>query len=104
VKAGESVHVMHAKDDPRSSVCEDEIIKTCSTLDCHPGTDPKLAGYNTHPSPDIKKNPVIFFATLFFYFLTTITIVFVMLMIILDIARRLFPNCSLLPLKRRDKK
>jgi len=104
VKAGESVHLMHAKDDPRSAVCKDEVFNTCSTLDCHPGTDPKLAGYNTHPSPDIKKNPVIFFTTLFFYLLTTITIVFVMLMIILDIARRLFPHYSLSTGKRRGKK
>jgi len=104
VKPGESVHAMHAKDDPRSSVYKEELIKTCSTLDCHPGTDPKLAGFNPHASPDLERNPVVFLVTLFFFLLTTITISFCILMCILDMARRLFPHYSLFPLKRRGKK
>lgn len=104
VKPGESVHAMHAKDDPQSSVSKEELIKTCSTLDCHPGADLKLAGFNPHASPDLERDPLIFFIYLFFYLLTTGTFIFLMLMIILDVARRLFPHISLLPTKRKGEK
>lgn len=103
VKPGESVHAMRAKDDPQSSVHKEELIKTCSTLDCHPGVDPKLAGFNPHASPDLERNPVVFYIAVFFYLLTTGTFVFLMLMTILDAARRLFPHAALFPAKREDK-
>jgi hypothetical protein len=102
VKPGESVHSMHSKDDPQSSVHESERSNTCSTLDCHPGADPKLAEYNPHAAPDLERNPVVFFVAVFFFILTTGTFAYLMLMTVLDIARRLFPHAALFPEKSKD--
>lgn len=94
VRKGESVHQMLSRKDPRSITNPQNKIQTCATADCHPDASPNFATYNVHAEFSQEKNPGQFYFTVFFIFLTGGVLLPLMLVIFLDLLRRLFPNLT----------
>jgi hypothetical protein len=90
VNPGQSVHQMLSHKDPMSITNENNKIKSCTNMVCHPDASPKLAEYNVHPEFDVKESPVQFYFTMFFYLLTGGTLLPLFCFILLDLNRRLF--------------
>lgn len=87
-----SVHSMHAADDPQSTVHPDNRYITCANIDCHPSADPKLADYKVHMLADRDRHPFEYYVSAFFVTLTLLSFIPIMLALILDVIRSLFPG------------
>lgn len=85
---------MLSRKDPRSITNPQNKIQTCATADCHPDASPNFATYNVHAEFSQEKNPGQFYFTVFFIFLTGGVLLPLMLVIFLDLLRRLFPNLT----------
>jgi hypothetical protein len=94
VKKGQSVHQMLSYKDPESPVFKDNVAKVCAKPECHPKGTEKLGKYRVHAEFNLKKNPVEYYFTLFFIFLTGGTLLPLMCIIFFDLLRRLFPNVT----------
>ena len=94
VRKGESVHQMLSHKDPRSITNPQNKIQTCATADCHPDASPKFATFDVHAELSQKKSPGQFYVTVFFIVLTGSVLLPLMLVIFLDLLRRLFPNVT----------
>ncbi len=101
VLPGASIHDIKSMDDPRSASYKDNIFKTCSYIDCHPGAELNLTGYKAHVVLTPQKNPVEFYVCCFFVALTLGSFIPVMVFTVLDMARNVFPDASLKNLFRR---
>jgi len=95
VSKGKSVHEMLSHEDPKSAVNPANKAKICATDDCHPNASPRLATYETHPEFNLDKDPAQYYFTTFFIFLTGGTLLPLMLIMFLDMVRRLFPHAML---------
>ncbi len=95
VKRRESVHQMLSKEDPRSATNVNQKGKICSNVDCHPKASTKLAKYGVHAEFSLERSPILYFITLFFIVLTGGTLVPLMVIILLDLLRRLFPDVTI---------
>ncbi len=90
VNTGESVHQMLSYKNPASITNEQNKIKSCRMVDCHPNASPKLAEYDVHPELDKEKSPSEFYFSAFFLMLTGGTLLPLTGIMFLDLARRLF--------------
>ncbi len=95
VNKGESVHQMLSKNDPSSSIHENNKGKVCATIDCHPSASAKLAKYAVHSEFSLKQSPAQYFFTFFFIVLTGGTLLPLMGIIFLDLVRRFFPHATI---------
>ncbi len=92
VNRGESVHQMLSRKDPEASTHENNKGKVCTNIDCHPSASPKLAKYHVHTVFDPEKSPSQYYFRAFFITLTGGTLLPLMGIMFLDLARRLFPG------------
>jgi predicted CXXCH cytochrome family protein len=82
------VHAIRRSDDPESSVMQENLLETCQR--CHPDADANFpAAWLGHYSPTPGKYPIVYFVTVFYRILIPLTVGFFVVMIVLDIARRL---------------
>jgi hypothetical protein len=95
VNKGASVHQMLSREDPDSSIHENNKGKVCATIDCHPSASPKLAKYAVHAEFSLEQSPAQYFFTFFFIVLTGGTLLPLMGIIFLDILRRFFPHATI---------
>jgi DnaJ-class molecular chaperone len=86
-----SCHGSHAilpPDDPNSSVNLNNIPKTCGKPGCHPGANINYAKGKIHVNPHEKETGIIYYVSLFFKWLTILTMCGLIIHIILDLQRR----------------
>lgn len=95
VNLGQSVHQMRSHRDPLSITHENNKVKSCSNIDCHPKASPKLARYKVHAEFNLEQSPIQYYFTVFFIAITGFTLLPLMGIIFLDLVRRLFPNAVL---------
>jgi hypothetical protein len=98
VKKGESIHQILSHENPDSATHTENKGTICAKTDCHPKASPKLAKYGVHAEFNLTQNPIHYFITLFFIVLTGGTLLPLMVIIFLDLLRRLFPDITI---KRR---
>lgn len=95
VNKGESVHQMHAHEDPKASTYDTNRGKICSSIDCHPSASPEFAKYGVHAEFSLEQSPAQYFFTFFFIVLTGGTLLPLMGIIFLDLIRRFFPHAMI---------
>jgi cytochrome b subunit of formate dehydrogenase len=92
VREGESVHAMHGRNDPRSSVHTANKAATCRTAECHPGAGSALAGFRVHADRDPARHPLEFAVGLFFVVATLGLLLPILTLSVLGLIRELFPS------------
>lgn len=104
VVAGESVHLIEAKSEITSAVHRNNIGRTCATAECHEGASDQLASFQTHVTYEREKYPLQFWMLLFFKSLLAGVMYFFLILIFLELLRRLFPNFAFFPEKAANAK
>ncbi len=99
---GQSVHLVEGKKSPTSAVNKANIKNTCRSENCHVKAGEMLAGYQVHVTDDYKKYPMQNWMLFFFTFLTAGVMYFFIILIFLELLRRLFPNFSFNKEERHD--
>lgn len=94
VVLGSNVHNIESRKSPSSAVAPANIKNTCRTEDCHFKAGAMLAEYHVHVTGDYKKYPVENYLLIFFKFLTAGVMYFFIVLIFLELLRRLFPRFS----------
>jgi hypothetical protein len=95
VNKGQSVHQMLSSKDPASITYRKNRLQACTNMECHPGATDNLADYNVHPAFSPKENPRQFYFTAFFIVLAGGTLLPLMVLMFMDLVRRVFPNASM---------
>ena len=94
VVAGESVHFIEGQDSPTSSVAKGNVATTCRTSECHEDAGENIAGYQVHVTYDKDKYPLQHYMLKFFTGLMAAVLYFFVIIIFLELLRRLFPDFS----------
>jgi len=94
-------HDIKSQKDPESSVHEDNVGQTCASAGCHDNASEKLAGFKTHVTYEVDKYPLQHYLLLFFRVVMTVVLYGFLLIVLLELIRRLFPNVVIF--KRKDK-
>lgn len=82
------VHDIRHADDPESAVIRANLLETCRR--CHPNAGENFPdAWTGHYEPTPGKYPIVYFVTLFYRILIPLTIGFFIVMIMLDVIRRL---------------
>ena len=102
VVAGESVHLVEGQDSPTSSIAPGNVAATCRTSDCHKNAGEMLAGFQTHVTYDREKYPLQFYMLVFFTALMAGVMYFFIVVVFLELLRRLFPNFSFFKDKEKE--
>lgn len=92
VVKGESVHFIEGKDSPTAANNKKNVPTTCRTSECHAKANEKLAGFQVHVTYDKDKYPLQYYMLKFFTALMAGVMYFFLVLIILELLRRLFPN------------
>ncbi len=92
VVEGENTHLIESKTVPTSATHTANLSKTCGASDCHERAGPQLAGFQTHVTYDRKKYPLQFYMLMFFKALMALILYFFLVLIFLELMRRLFPK------------
>lgn len=92
IREGESVHAMHSKQDPRSSVHSANRGAMCSTNDCHPGATHALAGFHVHADRNSKAHLLEYLVALMFVMGTLAVLLPVLTLRMLGLVRELLPS------------
>jgi cytochrome b subunit of formate dehydrogenase len=87
-----SVHQMHAKTDPRSSIHPDNVATTCRMKDCHATATPALASFDVHATRNPRTHPLEFAVAVFFVFATLGILLPILTLNVLGLVRELFPS------------
>lgn len=87
-----SVHQMHAKTDPRSSVHRENLPATCRMKDCHASATAALASFDVHSNRDPRTHPLAFAVALFFVIATLGILLPILTLNVLGLLRELFPS------------
>jgi cytochrome b subunit of formate dehydrogenase len=87
-----SVHQMHAKTDPRSSIHPDNAAATCRTKDCHANAAPALTSFDVHATRNPRTHPLEFAVAVFFVFATLGILLPILTLNVLGLVRELFPS------------
>lgn len=85
-------HIIKSKKDPSSPTHKKNVGKTCQQADCHEKADVKLAGFQTHVTYEFGKYPLQYILLLFFKIVMTIVLYSFLIMVFLELLRRLFPK------------
>ncbi len=88
----DSVHAMHSRTDPRSSVNATNRSATCSTQDCHDSATPALASFDVHATRNPRTDPLEFAVALFFVLATLGILLPILTLNVLGLVRELFPS------------
>jgi len=100
---GESVHDIQSMDDPASSTHENNVAATCRNEECHAKAGENLAGYQVHTDyENAEKNPLQYYMLKFFTGLMAAVLYFFVVLIFLELLRRLFPHFSFIKPKPSD--
>lgn len=99
---GENSHLIEAKDVNTSSVHENNVATTCRTSECHEQAGPMIASFQTHVTYDRKKYPMQFYMLIFFKALMAFVLYFFLVLIFLELMRRLFPTFAFFKEKQVD--
>lgn len=94
VVKGESVHFIEAKKSPTSATNKNNVATTCRTSECHAKAGAKLASFHVHVSDDKDKYPMEYYMLRFFKALMAGVMYFFLIVIFLQLLRKLFPNFS----------
>jgi hypothetical protein len=100
VLRSESIHAIRSMKDPESAASKNNIFKACSAVECHPKAQMNLAGYKAHVIVAPHKNPMEFYAVVFFVLLTLGSFIPLMLFTVLDMLRNIFPNAGIIGKKK----
>ncbi len=96
VKLGESAHSIKSSADPDSATNAANRGLTCVRADCHPNASTGLGKSYIHVVPtDRERFPIQFFLLAFFTVLTVVSFVSLMLVLILELIRMIFPNFTI---------
>ncbi|MDH5614316.1 MAG: cytochrome C, partial [Gammaproteobacteria bacterium] len=102
IVAGENSHLIESKTEPTSAVHENNVSTTCRASECHEKAGPMLAGFQTHVTYDRKKYPLQFYMLVFFKALMAFVLYFFLVLIFLELMRRLFPTFAFFKEKKRE--
>ena len=92
---GENVHSIEGKASQTSAINDANIAATCKAAECHDKAGDNIAGYQVHTDySDPEKYPMQFYLIRFFKLLMAGVMYFFMLVIFLELLRRLFPGIS----------
>ncbi|MDP2783821.1 MAG: hypothetical protein Q8O38_04415 [Sulfurimicrobium sp.] len=94
VVKGEGVHFIEGKDSPTSASNKKNVPTTCRTSECHEKASANLADFQVHVTYDKDKYPLQHYMLVFFTWLMAGVLYFFLILIILELLRRLFPNFS----------
>lgn len=94
VVAGESPHLIESRKVKTSSTYKNNVPTTCRSVGCHEKAGAQLAGFQTHVTYALDKYPLQFFMLLFFKALLACVMYFFLILIFLELLRRLFPDFS----------
>lgn len=94
VVKGESVHFIEGQESHTSASHEKNVATTCRTSECHEKAGPMLAGFQVHVTYDKDKYPLQHYMLKFFQALMAGVMYFFLVLIFLELLRRLFPNFS----------
>lgn len=92
VVEGENNHLIEAKTVPTSAIHKDNVGNTCRSSECHTKASAQLAGYQTHVTYEREKYPLQFYMLVFFKALMAFVLYFFLVLIFLELLRRLFPR------------
>lgn len=95
VSSGINGHLIAAMDDPQSPTHPDNVGETCKQSDCHEKASVKLAGFQTHVTYEFDKYPLQYLILLFFRIVMTTVLYGFLVVVFLELLRRLFPNVIL---------
>lgn len=100
VKINKSAHVIKSYENPDSAVSEENRWKTCAKPACHPGAGEGMGEVRMHVVIDKKMYPYEYYTALGFTILTLGAFIPLMLVLILELIRDLFPKLSLKKFRR----
>jgi len=92
VLEGESVHAMHARNDPRSSVHPKNRNSVCSTGECHPTASAALSLFDVHSDRNFRTHFLEFTVALFFVVATLGILLPILTLSVFGLIRELFPS------------
>ncbi len=92
---GENVHSIEGKLSKSSAINSANISATCKAPECHSNAGDKIAGYQVHTDySNSEKYPLQYYMMLFFKYLMACVMYFFVVLIFLELLRRLFPRFS----------
>lgn len=97
VVSGENVHSIEGKISKTSAINEANVSATCKASECHKDAGDRISSYNVHTDyDDPEKYPMQHYMLKFFKFLMAGVMYFFIVVIFLELLRRLIPNASLI--------
>jgi len=99
---GENSHLIESKLTPSSSVHKNNVGNTCRTSECHEKASEQLAEFQTHVTYEREKYPLQFYMLVFFKALMAGVMYFFLVLIFLELMRRLFPKFTFFKEKKRE--
>lgn len=91
---GESPHLIESQESPTSSVFKNNVSTTCRTSECHDKAGPRLAEFQTHVTYAKQDYPMQFYMLIFFKSMLATVMYMFLLLVFLELMRRLFPKFS----------
>ncbi|AEI15639.1 multiheme C-type cytochrome [Flexistipes sinusarabici DSM 4947] len=95
VKMNKSAHSIKSYENPESAVHESNRWKTCARPSCHPDAGPGMGEVRMHVVIDKKLYPYEYYTALGFTILTLGAFIPLIIVLVLELIRDLFPNLSL---------
>jgi hypothetical protein len=97
VVSGENVHSIEGKESDTSAINKNNISATCRASECHSNAGENIAGYQVHTNyNDSNKYPLQYYMLKFFKYLMAGVMYFFIVVIFLELLRRLMPNYAIL--------
>jgi len=102
VRAGESIHLIRKKDDVQSSVNKNNVLKTCSQIDCHQNAGPNLGRFKVHLETHSSEAIIERYTFYLFIILTAGVLIGLFIVMFLEQLRSFFPDSSIFKERGRD--
>jgi hypothetical protein len=102
VKTGESAHKIMSYKNPQSATFEANRYLACKDADCHANPGQEFGMIRMHTVIDSSLYPIEFYVALGFTVLTIGAFYPLLILMILELIRELFPNVSFRRKKRKD--
>ena len=105
VVRGENAHLIEAQDVETSAVYKNNKARTCRGSGCHEKATDNIAGFQTHVTYEAEKYPLQFYMLAFFRIVLTVVLYAFLLIVFLELLRRLFPHATIPSVikKRKEK-
>lgn len=92
---GENVHSIEGKESITSAINQNNISATCRSSECHKDAGENISSYQVHTDySDNEKYPMQYYMLKFFKYLMAGVMYFFIIVIFLELLRRIFPNFS----------